>query len=284
MDAMTADTPDLQGIRITGVAHDGGDIRKITDLGDFIDSHYYYQGYNVQKQCRDTREQPIIYNYGGRPDAIAIQGDTYVLSLFKMEPGTGDSREPGIDCSGYVATSMAAGGVRLRAGEDISADDILGINTYQFMEADLHGYNCLAKASMGMSGTLRAGDIVVMPGHMVIVDTVGDDPLSVNKVTDEDDCDNIKSEDFDFVMIQSSSIKNGIGLNRYKGADLLQEIDNFRLGLVSMAKQACHAKFTQKNLKPYYPKLNVLRVREARACLQDSISLVGQRCVEHCVR
>ena len=278
------DVPDLRGIEVVGVARDGGDIRKITSLRDFVKSNPYYKGYSVQKNCMDMRKMPVIYNYGGRPIIQATASGRYVVDLFKMQIGSGDSREDGIDCSGFVATALAAAGIRLHAGVDFNPDDISNIDTYQFMEPQQNGFSCLQKASMGVNGSLRAGDIVVKPGHMVLVDSVGQDPLAFNSIKEAAACDKISSDDFDFVMMQSSSTKDGLGLNKYVGSDLLDNIDDFKNGLLLFARQACRARLQGKVVYPNDRNIQVLRVRESPECVQQPVYLTGQSCVQACVQ
>lgn len=283
MAPITHDMPDLRGIVIKGVAQDGGDIRKITDLNAFIESNPYYHGYKKGPNCTDVRKQPLIYNFGGRPSNIPFQDNEFQLDLFHMEPGYGDSREAGIDCSGFIATAMAVGGVRLRTHQDIQTDDIYHVNSYQFMGSDINGYDCLEKSTMGVSGSLKAGDILAMSGHIVLIESVGRDPLGILRSRSPSACDEISSDNFDFVVMQSSSTKDGLGLNRFKGSELMLDIESFKVGLESFAKQACHAKLRGLDIQPYNPHIQLLRLRDDPDCEQYEVPLVGQSCVQACV-
>ena len=280
---ITHNMPDLRGIVITGIAHDGGDIRKITDLKAFINSNPYYHNFKLGPNCTDVRKQPLIYNFGGRPSNIPLQDHQFQLDLFHMEPGYGDSREAGIDCSGFIATAMAVGGVRLRTHQDIQTEDIYRVNSYQFMSANFNGYDCLEKATMGVSGSLKAGDILAMSGHIVLIDSVGQDPFGILHTRSPGACDEISSANFDFVVMQSSSTKDGLGLNKFKGNELMLDIESFKVGLESFARQACHAKLKGIDIQPYNPHIQLLRVRDDPDCEQYEVPLVGQSCVQACV-
>ncbi len=53
---------------------------------------------------------------------------------------------------------------------------------------------------------MRAGDIVAVYGHVLLIDKVGADPFGSRlSATKESDCSEVSSNNFDFVVAQSGS-------------------------------------------------------------------------------
>ena len=275
---LTSASPDIQGITELGESN-GGTIRKITGLAQFLSSNYYYQKFNLQKNCRDVRTDPMIYNYGGKPHTTSASNSP--LDFFTSS-GEGVSPQLGIDRSGYVFSSMATAGLRLAPGKVMKAVLVHGINSVMYMNPEQNGMSCLQKVSMGVSGTLKAGDVLAENGHVVIIDRVGNDPLGILSIKRDSDCDSLKAQNFDFIIAQSSSIKNGIGINKYEGADYLQDSGAFKTGLEQYAHQACHARFASKDVVVSSSLIQVVRHKLTADCTQPAIPLVGESCVSQC--
>jgi hypothetical protein len=275
---MTSATPGIQGITVLGESH-GGTIRKITGMAQFLSSNYYYQNFNLQQNCRDVRVKPMIYNYGGKPYTTSATNSS--LDFF-TSTGEGVSPELGIDCSGYVFSSIATAGLRLSPGKQLKAVLVHGINSVMYMNPDKNGMSCLQKVSMGISGTLKAGDILAEDGHVVIIEQVGTDPLGILAVQRESDCDSLSAANFNFIISQSSSTKNGIGINKYVGRDYLQDSGAFKTGLEQYAHQACHARFAHKDVAVSSSQIQVVRHKLTADCKQSAIPLVGEACVSQC--
>lgn len=275
---MTTATPDLQGITVLG-QNGLGTIRKITGLAQFLSSNYYYQNFNLQQSCRDVRTAPMIYNYGGKPATTSAA--TSALDFF-TKTGEGVSPELGIDCSGYVFSSIATAGLRLSPGTQLKAVLVHGVNSTMFMNPSSNGMSCLQKVSMGLSGTLKAGDILAQNGHVVVIDRVGADPLGILSATNDSQCDAITSAKFDFIIAQSSSSKGGIGINKYIGRDYLLEDSTFKSGLEAYAHQACHARFASKDVAVQSSVIQVVRHKLTSDCIQKPVALAGEACVAQC--
>ncbi len=274
--------PSLSGIETLGKASNGGVIRKITDLSAFLKSDYYYRDFSLGPQCKDLRTNPLIYNFGGKPD-IVTSGDEVLFDLFAHgKEGEGVSPQLGIDCSGYVFTSIATSGLRLAPDKDLKPILVYGLGSKMYLEPENNGLTCLKKVSMGQSGTLKDGDIIAVDGHVAIFGQVGADALGIQKITQESDCDKLTDENFDFVIYQSSSSKNGLGINKYLGKDFLSEDSTFRRGLVTYAQQACHARLQQKDVEVYSKEIQVDRFINTAACQESPIHLVGESCVRQC--
>jgi len=275
---MTTATPDVQGITVLGQSG-AGTIRKITGLAQFLSSNYYYQNFNLQQGCRDIRTNPMIYNYGGKPNTTSASNSP--LDFFTSS-GEGVSPQLGIDCSGYVFSSIATAGLRMSPGVNLKAVLVHGISSTMYMNPAQNGMSCLQKVSMGISGTLKAGDILAENGHVVIIDRIGTDPLGILAVKNESACDAISSRSFDFIIAQSSSSKNGIGINKYIGSDYLNDSGAFNTGLEQYAHQACHARFANKDVAVSSSLIQVVRHTLTTACMQPAIPLVGESCVAQC--
>lgn len=276
---LTAETRDIDGISIVGTHSDGvGSKRKITDLQALLETNYYLQNLGQSSSCKDIRNNPLIYDYGGKPYATAA--DNSSLNLFKNS-GSGTSAL-GIDCSGYVFAAIAAGGLKLHPTKKLKAISVSGINARMYMDPENNGMPCFEKVVMGVSGTLKAGDVVAISGHVQLIDSVGSDPLGVFSVQSADQCSSLTYRDFDFTIAQSSPSKNGIGINKFDGADYSAETPAIRNGFEKYAREACKARFKNKDMKIVSSTFQIIRHKQTAACLDKPIAIDGESCVATC--
>lgn len=277
---MTKNTPDVSGISRVGVHADGvGAKRQITDLASVQKTDYYLQNMGaLGASCKDMRKGPLIYDYGGKP--YTTSDPSSALDIFK-NAGSGTSAL-GIDCSGYVFSSIASAGLKLDPAKKMKAVFVNGINARMYMDPVSNGMPCLQKVSMGVSGTVKSGDIAAIPGHVVIIDSVGSDPFGISKITTVDQCSTLTASKFNFVIAQSSPSKNGIGINRFSAADYLAETQSLRTGFEKYARDACKAKFQKKDALMQATNFQVVRHKLTPTCIDQPIALVGESCVSSC--
>jgi hypothetical protein len=278
--SMDAGTPDLDGIVITGTHSDGvGSKRAIASLPLVQSTHPYFK--NVSSYgagCFNVRQSPLIYDYGGKPYGTTSSSST--IDFFKNN-GSGMA-VLGVDCSAYVYTAMATAGLRLKEGRALKASDSWAWGSTSYVEPSSNGLTCLSKISITSAASLKAGDIVAVPGHVLLIDKAGTDPFGLATVTKEADCSKLTSSSFDFVVAQSSPSKNAVGINYFKASDYLPTSAKMKAGLEKYGYYACLAKFTKKTYTPNLGTLSVVRHRGTSACMASRVVLAREACISGC--
>ncbi len=276
---MRKDSPDLEGIEDLG-SYPGswtGRILKISDQAAVARTHYYIKDFAPSTGCVDVKKKSMIYDFGGKPYTTSAVDST--LNYWKTNGDGGAGL--GIDCSGFVFTSLAAGGLRLREGKQMKASEVENYPARSYMDPVDSGYTCLAKAKMGKkSGWIQPGDIMATKYHVAIVERVGEDPFGILK---NKDCD-ISYKDFDFVIAQSSPDQNNVGINKYEAREYLSIFKHFQFknGLEEYAKNACEAYYQGKETVTNSSSFSVVRHKMTPGCLQPEIKLDGQSCIQSC--
>ena len=278
--SMTIQTPNLQGVEITGLHNDGvGSKREIVALAEVQASHYYLSSVSdYEKGCFQVKEKPLIYDYGGKPFVTTA---TYSPINFFKNNGSG-TKVLGIDCSGYVFSAMASAGLKLKADRPLKAVDALAWGSSSYLEPQRNGLTCLDKITITPNSSIRSGDIAAVKGHMLIIEKVGADPFGIKSFKTEKDCDKVTSESFDFIVNQSSTSKNAIGINRYEARAYLAESLIMKEGFEKYAYQACLASVSGKTLKPNLGTISIVRHNGKSKCMARRVSLTNESCIEKC--
>lgn len=280
LNPMIENSPNLEGIQITGKHPDGvGSKRIIASLKQVQDTHYYIRDIKEYGPgCFNVKQNPLIYDYGGKPYAT-----TAINSSINFFKDNGDGTNVlGIDCSGYVFSAMAAAGLKLKVGRPLKASDSWAWGSSSYVEPQKNGLTCLNKISISQNSSVQAGDIVAIVGHMFIIEKIGADPLGLNYAKTKDDCSKLKSDNFDFTIIQSSNSKNGIGINRYEASDYLKTNIKIKDGLEKYAYYSCIAKFSGQPIVPSIGTLSVVRHSGAAECIAPRVSLEKESCIQQC--
>lgn len=279
---MDDSTPDIAGnaIKITGTHSDGvGRKRIIANVTSLLNTHPYYKNVNSYGPgCLKASSYPMIYDYGGKP--YATIGSSSSLNFFK-DAGGGTSTL-GMDCSGFIYTALATAGLRLKPNQNIKASGVSGISSTMYVEPEKNGMSCLQKITLTPKSDLKAGDIVAVPGHVLMIDSVGDDPFALNGVKAAADCAKLDVKKFDFVVIQSSPSKNAVGMNRYHARNYLPEAEKMKMGLEKYAYYACLARVNNRSYTPSLGSLSVIRHKLTSSCLGTRIRLAQESCVQSC--
>lgn len=283
IEPMTSKTPAVQGIVDLGDRGDGGHTRKIGNLAALINSDYYIKDLKPGKgTCFDVRKDPPIYNYGGKP--YTTSKNPALLDLFTRVSTGGPTL--GIDCSGYVFSALAVAGLKLHPDPKkiLKADLVWGIGSNAFKEPQSNGLACLQKIGFTKTESILPGDIAAINGHVVMIESVGADPLAIGGITSVDKCTsaNINPSKFDFVIAQSSPIKNGIGISRIRAADYMPESATIRNGLIRYAVAACRVKFGLPSLL-VSTDFSIVRHSKTPECMAPApLELANAQCVAEC--
>ena len=278
--AMNAESADIKGILDQGFHHDGiGHKRTISDRSAFFASHYYYQDSAQGPLCRNQKEVPLIYDYGGKP--FSKDGSETSLDLF-TDDGTG-TEALGIDCAAAIFSATATAGLRLSPDVPLRARNVLGVNSRMFKNPEINGLECYQHIQLNATSSIQSGDIAAVNGHVLMVGEVGKDPLGVQMIKNKKECDQISAENFNFQIWQSSTQKGGIGLNHIEANAYLKDAPKMREGFETYAKEFCQLRFDKKEMKPQLEKFSLIRHLGTSQCLSQRISLKGEECVQDCL-
>lgn len=275
---VSAATSDVQGIERYGTHADGvGGQRRVANLSSVQNTHPYIKvAGGAQSGCFNVRSNPLIYDYGGQ---AAISNN---ILDFSKNSGSGTSAF-GIDCSAYVSAAVAAGGLRYKPGVDNKAV-YTRQNSSKFINASNSGFTCFSNVTTTPTASIKAGDIVGVSGHVVIVDKVGADPFGLKRLKSATDCNSMATTYWDFIISQSSPSKGGIGLNRYVAKDYLRESTKMTTAFMGIAKASCQAYFGGKNVATPSSSYGIIRHKGTAECLSPKIQMAYQSCVSTCMK
>lgn len=269
----------LEGIKVTGRhSSGGGNVRVISSLSSVQRTHPYLSQRQPDSSCFSTYNNPLIYDYGGKPYSSAAANSE--LNFFKNH-GTG-SAALGSDCSGFIFTALATAGLKLNPKVNLKARDVLSYNAARFKNPSSGGTTCFRKINVAKTEDLAAGDIVASSGHIFIVTKVGVDPLGIQKAKSASECSKITSSQFDFELAQSSPTNNAIGINVMTGRYYLPTSSTMKKGMEKYAKSLCESRFKSIS-EPNITEVSVVRHKKTSDCMSSfKVALTGEKCVESC--
>jgi hypothetical protein len=210
---------------VIGIVQDKGTgKRKVTSASSLVTSHYYLRTVPNPPPpgCRDPRVPPTVYSFGAKPSEWLYRksGSLDLFSdLSKKDFCEGSGYEcgglsaRGMDCSGFVLTSMLSSGLNIAPG----IEPPFG-GTAVFAAAATTAGSCFKQVPLTPMGqSLNEGDLFLVEGvHVVVIDSVGADPFGIRKAKT---CDEIDPLNFDFRILQSSPTGGQIGVNRMEARD-----------------------------------------------------------------
>lgn len=280
--ALTSLTPDVRGVKVIGVHPDKiGFKREISDLGALIGSDPYLTEYQKPSMsCFDVLANPLIYDYGGKPSTTA---DASSALDFFTNAGTGTS-VLGIDCSGYVYSSLASAGLKLKKNGRLKAAGVYGVSAKMWMKPDKNGLSCFDYVKFEKSDSIKPGDILASQGHVVMVESVGSDPFGIAKFVLPLQCakENMSVSRFDFTILQSGSLKNGLGIDRIRAADYFAEGGAMAEALIDHAVNACLANTRGTSVVSKAAKANFVRHLGTKECMDQPVRLAHEECIMAC--
>lgn len=275
--ALDTTDPLIKGVKITGYHPDGiGYRRIIEDLGALQATHPYVAGVEYGPSCRQIRSNPLIYDYGGKPET-----STGAFDLFS-NAGDGTS-VLGIDCSGYVFAALGAAGLKISSENAMRASQVHGIPARAYLNPAANGMNCFNRVSFNSAGEgLALGDIMVSRGHIVFVGAMNEDPFAIAGAKSNADCDALDPYAIRLSFYHSSPVRGGVGIAFSTARELLPESDSFRPGLSALQKQLCKAKVAGVSVTPSVTGFSVIRHKGTAACRTTPLAVRGEACVNGC--
>jgi hypothetical protein len=269
---------DVDGIKITGRHPAGGNKRIVEDAARVRATHHYLRFIDeYESGCINVKNSPPIYDFGGKP--YTSNG---VLDFFR-NAGSG-TEALGVDCSAIVFTSLASMGMRVKASQKLKPEHVHGISSTMFKEPQSNGLTCLNKVAFTPArNEIEPGDIIAISGHVVIVESVGEDTFGLDRIRNVSDCTfaNMKSENFNFIIVQSNPGKGGIGVNRMRASDYFPTEPKLNEGIKKQAQNACYAKFSS-NTRVSTSTLSVVRHKGTSDCVDSALPMRSEACVASC--
>lgn len=260
-------------------------------LKALVSQHYYLKDLEIpdRPECQDVRQTPPIFYYGGR--AQYLSGNR--INVLVKRPG-GASSVTGLDCSGFASVALSAAGLKLRPSVQTPAGN--EFTSHQALNFDKHN-SCFERVTFEPPATLQPGDLIVFPGHVMIVDLVGPDPFGFERMKQEGTFPrnrsgcyglNPRPEYLNFSVIQSAGFGDmaamRIHARHYIRPNRSSEgvvYNRFR----DIYEAACLAYFDGKSRFKPRRGSNILRHRNTPECRFDSKNwprLVGEECTGLC--
>ena len=270
-------SPETRGIREISTSKGGGVYRSIASLPQLLSSHYYLSQVDFSPpspQCPNISKNPLLYDFGGKP---FVSMHPYPrINLFKNS-GSG-SHILGLDCSGFVMSALATAGLRIKKNKFMKSSYISGVSSWIFKDTS-NNLNCFEQVTKSSAQPIKAGDVIAISGHIMIVDQIGKDPLGIDRIKSPYQCHQIELDQLNFSIIQSSSDLNAIGINRMH----IQSTTDEQLikGLTDWAIYNCEKKWdTYNSFKNN--GISISRHKLTKECQEHPMHLVGQECVTSC--
>lgn len=267
--------PVVQGVKKAIAIDKTGWGRAYTDIALLKKTHYYHARAAVNQSCFKENKFPLVYDYGGVPK---IESRSKTLDLFK---NVGGGPALGIDCSALVASSAASAGNLYRRATS-NRPVYTRFTSRDFIDPDKSNWNCYESVWVDHQSTLVPGDIGAIHGHVVMVDSVGRDPFGLSRIARPEDCQTLDARSFDFILIQSSSSQDHMGINRYLARDYLNGDGNMATLFKSYAKQACLSKFDHLPRRVLSGSFGMIRHKRTEKCLAEPVKIQQEQCVLQC--
>lgn len=273
---------DVRGINVIGTHPNGvGLKREVASASSVMSSNpYYSRRQGVRSGCFSQSSNPLIYDYGGKP--YVSSATSTELDYFR-NAGTGTTAL-GVDCSGYVSSALLVGGLRLRKNVSSKGAQTSGVNSAMFSKPEANGISCLKTVAVSQTDSIRPGDIIASSGHVIMVDTVGRDPLGIQSIQRASDCTtaNLSTARLDFTIIQSAPVFGGMGLDRMHASEYLQENASMRQVVSAYAVAYCKARFGTVST-PSGLAASIVRHLGTSECMDPTrVTLAQESCLAEC--
>jgi len=250
-------------------------------------------------QCRNILDQPPIFSLGAKPE-IRHNQNQIEINLFSNQTQKCQTSNiecdsapvSAIDCSGFVQASLFASGLKVTKDQRDRRD----LGTSGFLAAAHDPKTCIKpahfdKTESGAISSIQPGDMIVgHDHHMYIIQSVGTDPLGINRALTKGRCQDITIDQFDFQLIQSGAGRSlGVAQMDAKFPAQSQILLN---RLLFEAQKTCKEAQQKKSISPAVVQTSrrtefmVIRHKglDDPECkiAPDKIKIEGETCIENC--
>ncbi|MDD0851930.1 hypothetical protein HBN50_02430 [Halobacteriovorax sp. GB3] len=290
--AIDKDTPVAKGVKVSSSSSAPGKVRTLVNKDRYISSHYLLSKLDKQpgypgEQCHSALETPPIYGYGSRklPNS---SGDIRLRSKGVGVTSRSQSAA-GIDCSSFVSVAMATHGLKMTPDSG-AFFPVTTRSLGDLVDRSPASRSCVERKSFDSSKSLESGDIINYSGkHVIMVDTVGEDPLGIKKAVASGQCSDITVASFDFTYIHSGSLGGSVGPSRVHSSRHVKSQDSMFNNLVLSARKSCKSilkgeeELGGKDLVGT-KRFSVMRHKtENPECLSDKkVTLENEECINSC--
>lgn len=274
-------TPNVVGINDKQTnPNNNGKLRFIEDLKSVQQTHPYIRvsGQSTQNGCFNVFNNPLIYDYGGKPNVSRKKEINFFVNA-----GDG-GKTLGIDCSGYVSSIIAIAGLRFNKNLPLRSEFTLQ-HSSKFISASKSNWSCFRNVTLNQNSSIKVGDILGYNGHVIMIDSVSDDPFGFQKLSSIKECSGLSTDNFNFSITQSSPSKRGLGINRYLVKDYLKEVGSQNIiyqAFQKIALDSCKAYFNHEDIATPSDKWGLIRHLGSPECLDTPLTLSGESCVQEC--
>ncbi|MCO4793748.1 MAG: hypothetical protein KC493_08555, partial [Bacteriovoracaceae bacterium] len=268
----------------------GGRVRKITNNTAYVNSHKVLkelrndESYPSGPQCRDATKTPPVFGYGSRK---IPSRNTGMVKIFSKGSGVARTSKAaaGIDCSSFISNALGAQGLKVSK----TSGPFTSHTTRSFHAQANKSNSCLKHAKVTPDDAIRPGDMInVSSSHIVMVDSVGDDPLGIKKYSATGNCNGINPREFDFTYVHSGAIRNSYGPSRVKAN--VHSGGTMWNNLRVLAVKLCQKKVAQDNairdsrMVGMSTRFSLIRHQSNDPqCISDKrIKIEGEDCINKC--
>lgn len=163
-------------------------------------------------------QTPPSYIWGGMGWYEKNPNGDFILNLHSNDQMTNRlAKHPGLDCSGFIYAVYANAKLRVTTDLNLTPSFDTADNTPARSYMDLGEKSCFREVVYSKQPDLELspGDIIAWKTHMLILNSIGSDPLGINHITDSRQCTiaNIKPEMATMTVLNS---KGGFGKHSLK--------------------------------------------------------------------
>lgn len=260
------------------------------DVRDILDDYFNEKESYSTDSCKDRRKDDLRYISFGTGSIKPNAG------LLQESGGRVDALER-FNCSGFVAATMTAGGLKYYKGQ---IDKFFSPRTHEIADIFKKSDSCFFKPKLSKNASLLPGDIInVGHSHAIRILTVGKDPLGLNQVKDKSDCKDISKKDLDFTFAHSTSRDKSDGVSGVRVEEARKSGISLIGKLVDSVRDMCKDKFKggkikgklkdkkvgEKSFGPFIKKDQIFSLRRHFGKSKDSCSysapkVKGEECID----
>ncbi len=286
---INSDTPSLSGVSTQEATFSNGTDfkqRVVHDRVAMVRSHEVLRKLDQDPDypgegCMDATKVPPVYGYGSRKGLRSKE-----INLFTRGQGVSKkgARASGIDCSEFISAAYAAEGLKFTTNDR----DYRSLTTTSLHDTVKSKNSCIKPVKFNLPYSLHSGDIINVKGsHVVMVDTIGEDPLAIRRFSELGRCDDITISDFNFTYIHSGALKN-YGPARVDAKTHAKNRSTMFNTLKAKAVASCKAIIAKQehSSEMMSGRFSILRhdSSNSKCWYEEPAKLKGESCINQCLQ